>query len=774
MLTLLPQSLGYQVSNTAIATTSHCPKVQTRYLRSVKAQGSREPSILDIMVFSSSNLFKSIACPKLAECRLINCIYAHEPKGSQANPPAATLPFTDATNAVTATATAIPKTSADEDQEPPLKRRKVTYNSLEEKPPSRADLIRTQLAAQKAKPAAAAASPNDTPISRTENRIEHPALPQTLSKPITPSSANRTTTSTAATATGTAAGSANRNGQSTAAQATAKPEKVESLNPRLVANDPVGHAKRQLFLKYLHAELVRLNQLVSDTTSLDSKDKWKLTPQQIISKALDLEEQLIRDSGAVYGNVIKQRIAAYKKMSMEAWVAELAITIAKDEPPPAHEPAKPIDTGLAPGEEVLILLRLVADQTPLAAHGYTISPPTAEQIEEAKLAVEASHNWEECDRCTARFQVFPDRNAEGMLTSNGPCKYHPRRKMFPQKTKADKDKNMVSRGPYYPCCDEDVGTPGCTSQAEHVFNTKSPARLAAVLPFITTPENPSPAKDPQGRHVEAVTFDCEMGYTACGFELIRLTAVAWPTNEQLVDVLVRPIGAIIDLNSRFSGVFAESYTNAIPYENWADYTPPNLGENDVARLPIVTSPAKARELLCSFLTPQTPLIGHAIDNDLNTVRLCHPTIVDTVVLFPHPRGLPLRFGLKMLTQRHLHRQIQMGGDRGHDSKEDAIATGDLVRVKVAQKWKEMRIAGWKISDGTQLIPPPQLNNGESTMSEATGKSPVESEVSGSPGNSKKRRRPVPTEGAQNDDGDGGGGGSAATDENPEEKGILQE
>lgn len=730
------------------------------------------------MVFSSSNLFKSIACPKLAECRLINCIYAHEANGPQAYPPTATLPFTDATNAVTATATANPKTSAHEDQEPPLKRRKVTYNSLEEKPPSRADLIRTQLAAQKAKPAAANASPNGTPLSPTATRIQPPAPPQTLSKPITPPPTNRTATSTPATTAGTAAGSANRNGQRTAAHATAKPEKVESLNPRLVANAPVGHSKRQLFLKYLHAELVRLNQLVSDATPLDSKDKWKLTPQQIISKALDLEERLIRDSGAVYGNVIKQRIAAYKKMSTEAWMAELAI--AEEEPPPANQPAKPIDTGLTLGEEVLVLPQLVVDQTPLAAHGYIISPPTVEQIEEAKLAVEASRNWEECERCTARFQVFPDRNAEGMLTSNGPCKYHFGRRTFPQKTKADKDKNMVSRGPYYSCCDEDVGTPGCTSQAEHVFNTKSPARLAAVLPFITTPENPSPAKDAQGRHVEAVSFDCEMGYTACGLELIRLTAVAWPTNEQLIDVLVRPIGAIIDLNSRFSGVFAENFTNAIPYENWADYAPPPSGENDVARLPIVTSPAKARELLCSFLTPQTPLIGHAIDNDLNTVRLCHPTIVDTVVLFPHKRGgLPLRFGLKMLTQRHLHRQIQMGGDRGHDSKEDAIAAGDLVRVKVGEKWKEMRTAGWKISkNGTQLIPPPKLNSGESTMSEGTVESPVESAVSASPGNSKKRRRSMPTEGAQNGDGgggDGGGGsGSTATDENPEEKGILQE
>ncbi|KAI5369304.1 Putative ribonuclease H-like superfamily, exonuclease, RNase T/DNA polymerase III [Septoria linicola] len=691
------------------------------------------------MVFSTTNLFKSIVCPKLrelGECKLTNCIYGHSTNSGQVSPTSATPPITNGTK------------PAEQATEPPLKRRKVTYNSLEEKTPSRADLIRSQLAAQKRKPPAAS-PPNGARVSQSEGVGVSLAQPQTLHKPVTPPPTSQQVTSISG-ARDTASGSANKNGHDTAAApAVVKPEKTESLNPRLVASDPVGHAKRQLFLKYLHAELVRLNLLVLEAATLDSKEKCRLTPQQLITMALDLEERFVRESGAVYSNVIKQRIAAYKKMSLEAWVAELKITVVKEESPPPKPPPKAIETGLLLEQEPLILPQLVADQRPLAAHGYIITPPSNAQIQEAKAAVAASHNWEECDRCSARFQVFPERNAEGLLTGNGPCKYHPRRKAYPQRTKADKDKNMVSQGPYYPCCDEGVGTPGCTSQAEHVFNTKSPARLASVLPFISTPENPAPKKSPQGREVQAVTFDCEMGYTANGLELIRLTAVAWPTNEQLVDVLVRPLGAIIDLNSKFSGVFPESFTNAIPYENWAIYTPPPPSQNESHRLPIVGSPAKARELLCSFLTPRTPLIGHAIDNDLNTVRLCHPTIIDTVILFPHPRGLPMRFGLKMLTQKYLNRQIQMGGDLGHDSKEDAIATGDLVRVKVAQKWKDMRITGWKIVNGKQLLPPPPPKRMPFEINENTAKAMAERIAFGTPV-SKKRRRKVSTDGA--DDG----------------------
>ena len=228
-----------------------------------------------------------------------------------------------------------------------------------------------------------------------------------------------------------------------------------------------------------------------------------------------------------------------------------------------------------------------------------------------------------------------------------------------------------------------------------------------MLPFINTPKNEHPAMDKDGKTVRAVSFDCEMGYTVYGMELIRLTAVAWPSGEQLIDVLVRPLGTVIDLNSRFSGVWPEAFTNAIPYEQEKSelaLLPPSKVESDLSRLQIVSSPAKARDLLCSYITPNTPLIGHAIDNDLNAIRLCHPTIIDTVLLFPHPRGLPMRYGLKMLASRHLGKSIQTGGERGHDSLEDAQATGDLVRVKVGEKWKVMRATGWRMINGKLVAP----------------------------------------------------------------------
>jgi hypothetical protein len=453
-------------------------------------------------------------------------------------------------------------------------------------------------------------------------------------------------------------------------------------------------------------------------------------------------------------------------MRLEEWTQHVKATFLKEQPQPAGtKDFKPIETGLTADEEILIIPHLVADQSSLTPYGYIPTPPTEAQAAEAAAAVEASRNYEICDRCSTRFQVYPERNSDGKLTSNGPCMHHPNKKVFPQKTKGDVVSGFLKE-PYHPCCNGLVGSPGCTEGADHVFKASSPARLAAVLPFIYTPENKSPAKDKCWRTVRAATFDCEMGYTTLGMELIRLTAVSWPDGVELLDVLVRPLGVVIDLNSRFSGVWPEHFANAIPYDQYVASSAASTPANGLttSALPAVENPQKARELLCSFITPKTPLIGHAIDNDLNSVRLCHPTIIDTIVLYPHPRGLPLRFGLKMLSNKYLGRNIQTGGDRGHDSLEDAQATGDLVRVKVADKWKLLNAQGWRFMDD-ELVPPPpgQYDRGNANGSGAGyAERMLAMAMEGKPaGRKRKKRRP----------GEKGGGESTEDEEVDGDHGI---
>lgn len=98
--------------------------------------------------------------------------------------------------------------------------------------------------------------------------------------------------------------------------------------------------------------------------------------------------------------------------------------------------------------------------------------------------------------------------------------------------------------------------------------------------------------------------------------------------------------------------------------------------------PVQTTLADIQTRLLSLLHPKTILIGHSLNADLGAIRITHPFIVDTSILYPHPRGSPLKSSLKWLAKRYLSRDIQAGhGSTGHSSIEDARACLDLVKLK---------------------------------------------------------------------------------------------
>lgn len=84
------------------------------------------------------------------------------------------------------------------------------------------------------------------------------------------------------------------------------------------------------------------------------------------------------------------------------------------------------------------------------------------------------------------------------------------------------------------------------------------------------------------------------------------------------------VGCCRDYNTRFSGITAEIH--------------------DTAALTL----ASVREALDSIINSETIIIGHALDNDLKTLRMIHHRCVDTVDLFPHTAGPPYRRALKAL------------------------------------------------------------------------------------------------------------------------------
>jgi len=490
-----------------------------------------------------------------------------------------------------------------------------------------------------------------------------------------------------------------------------KPRKIETLNPRLLKSSPASHETRTKLLRLLHAEYTRLNKELKKDAST-SEEELVLSDQDTIFKSLDDEEKTALEKPSVYSNVMKNMVMQYKRMNTAQWKDERKQAIAKLAPKDSDGASAPknIETGLPPALEVQILRRLLTPIQNLANHGYVPSVPPPEDVQKAKDGQETANGWEQCDRCKQRFQVFPGRRGEdGALTSGGMCRYHWGKQYVPLKHPGDRSR----REKRWKCCTEEVGeSAGCHTEDFHVFKASKANMLAAVMNFKETPPNPSAPAD------RAVAFDCEMGYTVHGLELIRLTAVSWPAGQVLLDVLVRPIGEILDLNSRFSGVWPDDMARATPWNE--SYPPPSAPEHAVSEdwgsedgqvakkvLPIVPSPEAARTLLFSLLAPSTPLIGHGLENDLNATRIIHPALVDTILLYPHKAGLPARMGLKHLMSYHLNRQIQQEtGPKmlGHDSAEDARAAGDLAKLRVMEEWGKMQRMGWKVVEG-ELIQP---------------------------------------------------------------------
>lgn len=108
---------------------------------------------------------------------------------------------------------------------------------------------------------------------------------------------------------------------------------------------------------------------------------------------------------------------------------------------------------------------------------------------------------------------------------------------------------------------------------------------------------------------------------------------------------------------------------------------------------VSTTLEEIQKRLLELFTPHTFIIGHSLNSDLAALKLTHPFIVDTSILYQHPRGPPMKSSLRWLAQKYLGREIQKGhGTHGHDSVEDARACLDLVKMKCE------RGPGWGTSE----------------------------------------------------------------------------
>ncbi|KAJ7682703.1 ribonuclease H-like domain-containing protein [Mycena polygramma] len=282
---------------------------------------------------------------------------------------------------------------------------------------------------------------------------------------------------------------------------------------------------------------------------------------------------------------------------------------------------------------------LVLSKEDLAVWGFILDIPEGVGGDQPSL----ENKTAKCDRCGKAFQVKRKDEADN-------CIYHWGK---PITRTAGGQRERVYRCCYKPAPDDD----GCAN-GPHVFYESKPSDLHArhAFSYLKSPPSPSTVLD-------VAALDCEMIYTTGGMRVARVSVVDGAGTEVFDELVRMDEGVeIIDFNTRFSGITEADYAKAI--------------------LPL----SSIRESLDALINTDTVLIGHGLDNDLNTLRIIHSQVVDTSIMFKHPAGPPYRKALKDLAREHLGIMIQTGGGSvGHSSVEDSIATLDLVKWHILNR-----------------------------------------------------------------------------------------
>ncbi|CAF4908119.1 unnamed protein product [Pieris macdunnoughi] len=153
-------------------------------------------------------------------------------------------------------------------------------------------------------------------------------------------------------------------------------------------------------------------------------------------------------------------------------------------------------------------------------------------------------------------------------------------------------------------------------------------------------------------------LDCEMCITNVGSELTRVSVVD-EKYKLVYESLVKPYNNITDYLTRYSGISESSLKN------------------------ITKRLEDVQKELREVLPPDAILVGQSLNSDLHALKMFHPYVIDTSLIYNFTGERTRKSKLKILAKEFLNMDIQTNKN-GHCSIEDSIAALKLVQLKLSK------------------------------------------------------------------------------------------
>lgn len=151
--------------------------------------------------------------------------------------------------------------------------------------------------------------------------------------------------------------------------------------------------------------------------------------------------------------------------------------------------------------------------------------------------------------------------------------------------------------------------------------------------------------------------DCEMCRTSAGVNELTRISIINENHESIYETLVCPQNKIVDYLTQFSGITPQMMKN------------------------VTKTLKEVQDDVRKILPSDAILVGQSLQSDLMAMRMMHPYVIDTSIIFNISGDRKRKSKLQTLASEFLGEKIQKN-PLGHDSIEDCSASLKLTKLKL--------------------------------------------------------------------------------------------